>query len=86
MIRFVDIRNQELQIKAADLQRKQEEFDAEPLIPEPLVKGRDLIDHGLQPGPEFKEILQTIETEQLEGRILDRESALEYLKHLIQNS
>ncbi len=68
------------------LRIKQEEFDAEPLIPEPLVKGRDLIDHGLEPGPRFKEILQTIETEQLEGRILDRESALEYLKHLIQNS
>ena len=68
------------------LRIKQEEFDAEPLIPEPLVTGRDLIDHGLSPGPRFKELLESIETEQLEGRILDRDSALKYLKRLIAES
>ncbi len=61
---------------------KAAEFAAEPLIPPPLVTGRDLIQLGLQPGPRFKEILETIQTEQLEGRILDREPALAYLKEL----
>lgn len=58
------------------------EFAAEPLIPPPLVTGRDLIQLGLTPGPRFKEILETIQTEQLEGLILDREPALDYLKAL----
>jgi tRNA nucleotidyltransferase/poly(A) polymerase len=64
------------------LQAKETEFAAEPLIPPPLVTGRDLIKLGLQPGPRFKEILEAVQTEQLEGRILAREPALEYLQRL----
>ena len=64
------------------LQAKEAEFAAEPLIPPPLVTGRDLIKHGLTPGPRFKDILEAIQTEQLEGRILDREPALEFLREL----
>ncbi len=62
------------------LQKKEAEFAAEPLIPPPLVNGRDLMELGLEPGPRFKEILEAIQTEQLEGRILAREPALDYLK------
>jgi tRNA nucleotidyltransferase/poly(A) polymerase len=65
------------------LQAQAAQFAAEPLIPPPLVTGRDLIQLGLKPGPRFKEILENIETEQLEGRILDRENALLYLHQLI---
>ena len=65
------------------LQGKAADFANEPLIPPPLVTGRDLIKLGLQPGPRFKEILEAIQTEQLEGRILTREPALEYLHSLI---
>ena len=64
------------------LQTKALEFAAEPLIPPPLVTGRDLIFLGLQPGPRFKEILEMVQTEQLEGRILDREPALDYVRAL----
>jgi len=67
------------------LEAKSVEFENEPLIPTPLVSGRDLIDLGLTPGPHFKEILESVQTEQLEGRILDREPALEYLKALAAN-
>jgi poly(A) polymerase len=67
------------------LEAKAVEFASEPLIPSPLVSGRDLIDLGLTPGPRFKEILESVQTEQLEGRILDREPALEYLKALAAN-
>ena len=61
---------------------KRTEFAAQPLIPPPLVSGRDLIQLGLQPGPRFKEILEAIQTEQLEGRILERQPALDALRRL----
>ncbi len=64
------------------LQAKAVEFASEPLIPPPLVTGRDLIKLGLKPGPRFKEILESVQTEQLEGRILDREPALDYVRAL----
>ncbi len=59
---------------------KQAEFAAEPLIPPPLVTGRDLIALGLNPGPRFKELLEAVQTEQLEGRLLEREEALDWVK------
>jgi poly(A) polymerase len=62
------------------LRAKEVEFAAEPLIPPPLVTGRDLISLGMEPGPRFKEILDALQTEQLEGRILDREPALAWVK------
>ncbi len=65
------------------LQAKGAEFAAEPLIPPPLVSGRDLIALGLPPGPEFKEILETVQTEQLEGRLVERESALRLVRELL---
>lgn len=68
------------------LRQKESEFAAQPLIPPPLVNGRDLIELGLQPGPRFKEILEAMETEQLEGRILDRDSALLQLKAWVHPS
>jgi hypothetical protein len=66
------------------LQAKAKEFAAEPLIPPPLVTGRDLIELGLQPGPRFKEILEALQTEQLEGRIQERDTAVNYLQQLVQ--
>jgi tRNA nucleotidyltransferase/poly(A) polymerase len=62
------------------LRRKQEEFANEPIIPPPLVRGDDLIALGLKPGPRFGEILEAIETRQLEGILRDREEALAWVK------
>jgi poly(A) polymerase len=62
------------------LQRKREEFANEPIIPPPLVTGDDLIALGLKPGPRFGEILEAIETQQLEGMLGDRAAALEWVK------
>lgn len=62
------------------LRQKQEEFANEPIIPEPFVTGRDLIDRGHQPGPAFKNILEAIQTEQLEGRISSRTEAISFLE------
>lgn len=43
-------------------------FAAEPVLPPPLVMGRDLIAAGLAPGPQFKPILQALYDLQLEGQ------------------
>ena len=62
------------------LLRKREEFANEPIIPPPLVRGDDLIALGLKPGPKFGEILEAVETRQLEGTLRTREEALEWVK------
>src|SRR5262249_33081173 len=62
------------------LLRKREEFANEPIIPPPLVRGDDLIALGLKPGPKFGEILEAVETRQLEGQLHTREEALEWVK------
>ena len=62
------------------LLRKREEFANEPIIPPPLVRGDDLIALGLKPGPKFGEILEAVETRQLEGTLQTREEALEWVK------
>ncbi len=62
------------------LLRKREEFASEPIIPPPLVRGDDLIALGFRPGPRFGEILEAVETQQLEGMLRSREEALEWVK------
>jgi poly(A) polymerase len=62
------------------LLRKREEFANEPIIPPPLVRGDDLIALGLKPGPKFGEILEAVETRQLEGSLRTREEALDWVK------
>jgi poly(A) polymerase len=62
------------------LLQKREEFANEPIIPPPLVRGEDLIALGMKPSPKFGEILEAVETRQLEGALRDREEALEWVK------
>ena len=62
------------------LLRKREEFANEPIIPPPLVRGDDLIALGMKPGPKFGEILEAVETLQLEGALKNREEALDWVK------
>ncbi len=62
------------------LLKKKEEFANEPIIPPPLITGDDLIALGLQPGPKFGEILEAVETRQLEGALTTRERALDWVK------
>jgi poly(A) polymerase len=62
------------------LQRKREEFANEPIIPPPLVRGDDLIALGLKPGPRFGEILEAVETRQLEGSLRTRDEAVAWVK------
>src|SRR5207245_10958298 len=62
------------------LLRKRDEFAHEPIIPPPLVRGDDLIALGLKPGPKFGEILEAVETRQLEGTLRTREEALKWVQ------
>jgi len=62
------------------LLRKREEFASEPIIPPPLVRGEDLIALGMKPGPRFGEILEAVETRQLEGGFASRDEALTWVK------
>src|SRR5947207_15675539 len=62
------------------LREKREEFAHEPIIPPPLVRGDDLLALGLKPGRRIGEILEAVETRQLEGTLRNREEALEWVK------
>jgi poly(A) polymerase len=64
------------------LRAKQAEFASEPqpLIPQTLVSGHDLIGMGHVPGPRFRELLTAVQNLQLEGSITTREQALGWLR------
>ena len=60
------------------------ETPPEKVYPPKLVTGDDLKGMGLVPGPRFREILLAVEEAQLEGRLQDRESALQFARSLSQ--
>jgi tRNA nucleotidyltransferase/poly(A) polymerase len=62
------------------LRTKQVEFSNAPLIPPPLITGRDLITNGYKPSPLFKKILDAVEAMQLEGTVTTPEEALAWVK------
>jgi poly(A) polymerase len=64
------------------LVNKAQEFAREPLIPPPLIRGDDLIALGLEPGPRIGQLLEAIQTAQLEGEVTTRDQAFELLKAL----
>lgn len=55
----------------------------EVLNPLPLVTGNDLIALGLQPGPQFKQLLDKARDAQLNGELTDHEAALEWVRRQI---
>ncbi len=62
------------------LLNKREEFANEPLIPPPLVTGHDVVALGWKPGPKIGEILEAVQTRQLEGTLTSRDEALAWIK------
>ncbi|MGW8195333.1 MAG: HDIG domain-containing metalloprotein, partial [Desulforhopalus sp.] len=58
----------------------------EPVLRGPrLVTGTDLIDRfGLVPGPLFKELLSGLETAQVEGAVVDRPAALDWVEEFLR--
>jgi len=63
------------------IREKLAEIPPENIRPVALVSGDDLIASGYAPGPRFREILEAVEDAQLEGRLLSRDTALEFVKN-----
>ncbi len=62
------------------LQEKQAEFAREPLIPQRLLDGTDLLERGWKAGPAMGRVLLELQTLQLEKILLTREDALSWLE------
>jgi poly(A) polymerase len=56
------------------------EIPPEKIRPVALVTGDDLIAAGYKPGPRFREILDAVEDAQLEGRLLSRDAAQDFVR------
>lgn len=57
-----------------------EESQSRPKLPPRLLNGYDLKALGLKPGPRFRELLDALTDEQLEGRICDRDQAMAWIR------
>jgi poly(A) polymerase len=62
------------------MRKKVSETAPDEIRPKPLITGDDLISAGYKPGPQFKEILTTVEDGQLEGRLQNRDQAMNYVR------
>ncbi len=54
-------------------------------VTSPLISGSDLIDLGFTPGPIFKTLLSELQEEQMEGKISNRNQALEWAKGRLEH-
>ena len=61
------------------LNQKRADFDNEPIIPPPLLTGKDLIEIGWNPGPELGKILTKVQDLQLEGSLSTKVEALDWV-------
>jgi poly(A) polymerase len=62
------------------------EIDSEELRPARLIGGRDLIEAGFKPGPEFGRALEAVTTAQLEGEIRTAEEALALARSVLEQT
>jgi poly(A) polymerase len=62
------------------------ETPPEEVRPPRLLTGEDLKAMGFRPGPLFKEILQAVEEGQLEGRLMRREDAVDFVRREYQHA
>jgi poly(A) polymerase len=53
--------------------------------PEPLLRGRDLVELGFEPGPAFGEVLRQIKALQAQGKLRNRTQAKIFAKIFLQN-
>jgi poly(A) polymerase len=58
------------------------EWSADVLDPPPVLTGDDLVRHGLEPGPQFKTLLDAVREAQLEGTIKTTEEAMALVHRL----
>jgi len=64
--------------------QKVRELQVEVRAPEPILMGRHLIEMGMQPGPEFKKILDAVYEMQMDGKVTTLDEALHEAKLLLK--
>jgi len=55
------------------------------LCPKPLISGADLIELGCKPGPDFKDILDAVYDQQLEGSVESQPQAIEFVQKQVRS-
>lgn len=58
----------------------QAQLEADPLPPLPVLTGKDLLEANIPAGPQFKTILEAVETEVLERRVATKAQALDWVR------
>ncbi|MFW5996641.1 MAG: CCA tRNA nucleotidyltransferase, partial [Lentisphaeria bacterium] len=66
------------------LRDKETEFANEPVLPEPILRGHDILALGIEPGPLVGELLEHAWQWQLEGEIQDKEEALQKVQKYLE--
>jgi tRNA nucleotidyltransferase (CCA-adding enzyme) len=61
-------------------------LQVEKRAPEPILKGRHLIELGMTPGPDFKRILDSIYELQLDGKVADLIQAFDAAKEVLRDT
>ncbi len=59
------------------------QYANEPVIPPPLITGKDVLSLGLAPGPAVGKLLHAVQELQLNGELTSREQALEWVRGMI---
>ena len=68
------------------LRERASQLDVADSAPEPLLTGRHLIEMGLEPGPQFKEILDACYEAQLDGGVATVKQARSVAERLVGDS
>jgi poly(A) polymerase len=55
-------------------------WSPEELNPPPLVTGKELIEEGWRPGPEFREVLAKVRAQQLDGELISIQAAMQWIR------
>ncbi|MFU8780977.1 MAG: CCA tRNA nucleotidyltransferase, partial [Kiritimatiellia bacterium] len=68
------------------LKEKIRAFEQEPVLPDPWIRGEDIIALGIHPGPRIGKLLKKAYDQQLEGNIPNREALLQWLRQTTDHS
>ena len=63
----------------------QQQYSPETLCPAPLINGDDVQVLGIPPGPQIRQLLESVRSAQLDHQIADRSAALELLRSLVSD-
>jgi len=67
-----------------ELKRFYNGLNKKDIFPDPLVTGKDLIARGFSPGPSWGKLLDELDLMRLEGEIVSKKDALEWIQQRIK--